>query len=92
MKNLIANVTRFARTGTTDPGWPAFGTLCPRCREPMVRGDKRVVDKDHEKLDGRLVVHRRCSDGSYALPFKTWVATLTYAEAAEFFGEAGWSD
>ncbi len=92
MKNLIVTVTRFARTGTTEPGWPAFGSLCPRCREPMVRGEKRVRDRSHARLDGRLVVHRRCSDGSYTQPWRVWVDSLTYAEAAEFFGEAGWSD
>jgi len=92
MKNLIVTVTRFARTGTTEPGWPAFGSLCGRCREPMTRGEKRVRDRAHDRLDGRLVVHRRCSDGSYALPHRTWVDTLSYSEAAEYFHEAGWSD
>ncbi len=93
MKNLIATISRFARTGHTDRyGWPEFGSLCPRCREPMVRGEKRVVDKTHETLDGRLVVHRRCSDGSYALPHRTWVDSLTRMESAEYFGEGGWPD
>ncbi len=92
MRNLFVQLRRYARTGETAAGWPPFGKRCPRCREPMVRGEKRVKDKTHETCDGTVVVHRRCSDGTYAMPWKTWVDSLSYAEAAEYFGEAGWSD
>lgn len=92
MKNLFVQLRRYARTGETAAGWPAWGKLCPRCREPMVLGEKRVKDKDHTKLDGTVVVHRRCSDGTHAQPWRAWVDSLTPAESAEYFGEAGWSD
>ena len=64
MKNLTVTILSIPHTAASRAEWPDVGTPCPRCGEPMGGwGTKMVKDKTP---DGPVVVHRECSDGSYA--------------------------
>ena len=61
MKVFIQSIPH---TAGTRAEWPDHGTPCPHCGEPMGGLFAKMV-KDWTPDSSRLVVHKKCSDGSY---------------------------